>query len=119
MPPLPTSKLTFLERVAVAQVRQKREHYLEALDEILTSFGIAGEAASLDEIRAMFTRYDKPGMPTLSSEIEAVREERWSTSPLTRALSSSAFAMSLAARSSMIRSSVSQLTIYVAWWSLP
>ena len=76
MPPIPTPNLDFLERMAIAQVRQRREQYLEALDELLTSFGIAGEAASLDEIRAMFAHYEKPGMPTLSSEIEAVREER-------------------------------------------
>ena len=76
MPPIPIPNLDFLERMAIAQVRQRREQYLEALDELLTSFGIAGEAASLDEIRAMFAHYEKPGMPTLSSEIEAVREER-------------------------------------------
>ena len=60
MPPIPTPNLDFLERVAVARVRQKREQYLEALDELLTSFGIAGEAASLDGIRVMFTRYENP-----------------------------------------------------------
>ena len=76
MPPIPTDNLDLLERVAVAQPRQKREQYLRALDELLTSFGIAGEAASLDEIRAMFVQYKKPDMPTLSSEIEAMREER-------------------------------------------
>ena len=76
MSPIPTPNLDFLERMAIAQVRQRREQYLETLDELLTSFGIAGDAASLDEIRAMFTRYEKPGMPTLSSEIEAMREER-------------------------------------------
>ena len=76
MPPIPTDNLDLLERVAVAQPRQKREQYLRALDELLTSFGIAGEAASLDEIRAMSVQYKKPDMPTLSSEIEAMREER-------------------------------------------
>ena len=76
MPPTPTDNLDPLERVAGAQPRQKREQYLRALDELLTSFGIAGEAAALDEIRAMFAQYEKPGMPTLSSEIEAMREER-------------------------------------------
>jgi hypothetical protein len=76
MPPLPTDNLDLLERVAVAQARQKRKQYLGALDEFLTSFGIAGEAASIDEIRAMFAQYEKPGMPTLSSGIEAMREER-------------------------------------------
>jgi hypothetical protein len=76
MPPLPTDNLDLLERAAVAQARQKREQYLQALDEFLNSFGIAGEAASLDEIRAMFAQYEKSGMPSLSSEIEAMREER-------------------------------------------
>ena len=76
MPPIPTDNLYLLERVAVAQARQKREQYLRTLDALLTSFGIAGEAASLDESRAMFVRYEKPGIPTLSSEIEAMREER-------------------------------------------
>jgi hypothetical protein len=73
---IPTNNLDLLERVAVAQARQKRQQYLQALDELLTSFGIAGEGASLDAIRAMFTRYEQPGMPTLSSEIDAMREER-------------------------------------------
>jgi len=76
MPPVPTDNLDLLERAAVAQARQKREQYLRALDGFLNSFGIAGEAASLDEIRAMFAQYEKPGMSTLSSEIEAMREER-------------------------------------------
>lgn len=76
MPPIPTHNLDFLERVAIVQARQKREQYLQALDDLLTSFGIAGEVASLDEIRAMFAHYEKPGMPTLSSAIEAMREER-------------------------------------------
>jgi tetratricopeptide (TPR) repeat protein len=76
MPPLPTNNLDLLDRVAVAQARQKREQYLRTLDALLTSFGIAGAAASLDEIRAMFAQYEKPDMPTLSSEIEAMREER-------------------------------------------
>jgi hypothetical protein len=76
MPPIPPDNLDLLERIAVAQARQEREQYLQALDEILTSFGIADEAASLDEIRAMFAHYEKPDMPTLSSEIEAMREER-------------------------------------------
>ena len=76
MPPIPTDNLDLLERMAIAQARQKREQYLRTLDELLISFGIAGEAASLDEIRAMFVRYEKPGMLTLSSEIEAMREER-------------------------------------------
>jgi hypothetical protein len=76
MAPIPTDNLDLVERVAVTQVRQKREQYLRTLDELLTSFGIAGEAMSLDEIHAMFVRYAKPGMPTLSSEIEAMRKER-------------------------------------------
>ena len=76
MPPIPTDNLDLLERAAIAQARQKRKKYLRALDEFLNSFGIAGEATSLVEIRAMFVQYEKPGMPTLSSEIEAMREER-------------------------------------------
>jgi hypothetical protein len=68
--------LDLLERIAIVEARQKREQYLSALDELLTSLGGADEAASLDEIRAMFAQYEKPGMPTLSSEIEAMREER-------------------------------------------
>ena len=76
MPLIPTDNLDLLERVAVAQARQKREQYLRALDEFLNSFGIAGEAASIAEIRAMFAHYEKPDMPPLSSEIEAMREER-------------------------------------------
>jgi hypothetical protein len=76
MPPIPADNLDFLERMAVAQARQKREQYLQTLNELLTSFGIASAAASLDEIRAMFALYEKPGMPTLRSEIDAIREER-------------------------------------------
>ena len=38
MPPIPTDNLDLLERVAIAQPRQKREQYLRALDELLTSF---------------------------------------------------------------------------------
>jgi hypothetical protein len=76
MPPIPIDNLDLLERAAVAQARQKREQYLQALDEFLNSFDIPGEAAALDEIRAMFAQYEKPGMSTLSSEIEAMREER-------------------------------------------
>ena len=75
MPPIPTDNLDLLERAAVAQARQKRAQYLQALDEFLNSFSIPGEAAALDEIRAMFAQYEKPGMSTLSSEIEAMREE--------------------------------------------
>ncbi len=76
MQPMSTEGLDLLERVAIAQARQKREQYLSALDELLALFGVAGDTASLDEIRAMFAHYDQPGMPTLSSEIEAMREER-------------------------------------------
>ena len=76
MPPIPTDNLDLLERAAIAQARQKRKKYLRALDEFLNSFGIAGEATSLVEIRAMFVQYEKPGMPRLSSEIEGMREER-------------------------------------------
>jgi hypothetical protein len=76
MPPIPPHNLDFLERVAIVQARQKHEQYLQALDELLASFGIAGEVALLGEIRTLCAHYEKPGMPTLSSEIEAMREER-------------------------------------------
>jgi hypothetical protein len=75
MPPMPTDNLDLLERIALAKARQQREQYLRWLDDLLTLFG-DGEAAALEEIRALFAKYDKPGMPTLSSEIEAMREER-------------------------------------------
>jgi hypothetical protein len=65
-----------LDRLAVVEARQKREQYLSLLDGILTAFGVADEAASLDEIRTMFATYETPGMATLSSEIEAMREAR-------------------------------------------
>jgi hypothetical protein len=42
------------------------------LDGLLTSLGAGDETASLDEIRAMFAAYEKPGMTTLSPEIEAM-----------------------------------------------
>jgi hypothetical protein len=76
MKPMSPDALDLLERLAVAEARQKREHYLSMLDELLTSFGAGDEAASLAEIRALFAAYEKPGMTTLSSEIEAMREER-------------------------------------------
>jgi hypothetical protein len=76
MKPMPIDDLDLLERMAVAETRQKRERYLSVLDELLATFVDAGEVASLDEIRAMFATYEKPGMATLSSEIEAMREER-------------------------------------------
>jgi hypothetical protein len=82
---VPTDNLHLLERAAVAQARQKREQYLRALDELLNSFGIAGEAAALDETRAMFAHYEKPGMPTLSAEIEAMRAG-WMVAAITRTL---------------------------------
>jgi len=76
MKPLSFADLDVLERVAITEARQKREQFLYALDAFLTAFGAASDVASLDEIRAMFTTYEKPGMPPLSSEIEAMREER-------------------------------------------
>ena len=76
MKPMSSDALDLLERLAVAEARQKREQYLSLLDELLTAFGADDEAASLADIRAMFAAYETPGMTTLSSEIEAMREER-------------------------------------------
>jgi hypothetical protein len=76
MKPRSPDTLDLLERLAVAEARHKREQCLSMLDALLTSLGAGDEAASLDEIRAMFAAYEKPGMTTLSSEIEAIREER-------------------------------------------
>lgn len=76
MQPMSPKNLDLLERLAVVAARQKREQYLSALDELLSAFGVADEAASLEEIRAMFATYEKPALATLSSEIEAMREER-------------------------------------------
>jgi hypothetical protein len=75
MKPMSADDLDLLDRMAVG--RQKREQYLylATLDGLLDSFGIEREAVSLDEIRTMFATYEQPGMPTLSSEIEAMREE--------------------------------------------
>lgn len=76
MKPVSSENLDLLERLAIVEARQKREQYLRALDDLLIPFGIAAEAASLDEIRAMFATCETPGMATLSSEIEAMREAR-------------------------------------------
>jgi hypothetical protein len=76
MKPTSSDALDLWERLAVAEAQHTREHYLSLLDQILTSFGAGDEAASLAEIRAMFAAHEKPGMATLSSEIEAMREQR-------------------------------------------
>ena len=76
MKPMTSENLALLERLAIVEVRQKHEQYLRVLDGILTAFGVSGEAASLDDIRAMFATYETPEMTTLSSEIEAMREAR-------------------------------------------
>jgi hypothetical protein len=68
--------LDLLDQIAVSVARQKRAQYLRALDDLLNALDTEREAASLDEIRAMFTAYEPPDMPTLSAEIEAMREER-------------------------------------------
>ena len=72
MKAMSTDALGLLVRLAVAEARHKREQCLSMLDGLLTSLGAGDEAASLDEIRAMFAADDKPGMTTLSSEIEAM-----------------------------------------------
>jgi hypothetical protein len=72
MKAMSTDALGLLERLAVAEARRKREQCLSMLDGLLTSLGAGDETALLDAIRAMFTAYEKPGMTTLSSEIEAI-----------------------------------------------
>jgi len=76
MEPTSSNALDLLERLAIVEARHQHEHYLHLLDEVLTSFGTRAEAALLAEIRAMFAAHEKPGMATLSSEIEAMREQR-------------------------------------------
>lgn len=76
MKPRSPDTLDLLERLAVAEAPRKREQCLSLLDDLLTSLGAGDEATSLDEIRVMFAAYEKPGMTTLGSEIEAMREER-------------------------------------------
>jgi hypothetical protein len=68
--------LGLLDQIAVSVARQKRAQYLRSLDDLLNAFDTERKAASLDEIRAMFTAYEPPHMPPLSAAIEAMREER-------------------------------------------
>jgi hypothetical protein len=76
MKPNSANDLDLLDQMAVTLAREKRGQYLDALDDLVNSFDAAGEAASIEEIRALFRTYEQPGMPTLSSQIEAMREER-------------------------------------------
>jgi hypothetical protein len=73
---IPADNLDLLDQIAVSVARQKRAQYLRSLDDLLNAFDTARDAASLDEIRAMFTAYEPLDMPPLSAEIEAMREER-------------------------------------------
>jgi hypothetical protein len=68
--------LDLLDQIAVSVARQKRAQYLRLLDDLLNTFDTEREAASLDEIRTMFAAYEPLDMPTLSAEIEAMREKR-------------------------------------------
>ena len=76
MKQISTDDLDLLDQIAVSVARQKRAQYLRSLDDLLNAFDTEREAASLDEIRAMFTAYEPSHMPPLSAEIEAMREER-------------------------------------------
>ena len=64
-----------MEYFAHATARQQRDQYLHALDQLLASLGDE-EPASLEEIRQLFTTYEPSEMRSLSSDIEAMREER-------------------------------------------
>jgi hypothetical protein len=64
-----------MEHVAIAVARHQRDHYLAQLDQLLTSLGDEAPI-SLGEIRRLFTTYEPPDLPSLSAEIEAMREER-------------------------------------------
>ena len=75
MKPTSTENLDLMEHLAIATARQQREQYLEQLDQLLESLD-AGEPSSLEEIRQLFATYESPDMPSLSAEIEMMREER-------------------------------------------
>ena len=64
-----------MEHLAIVTARQQRDQYLDQLDQLLDSLG-DDEPSSLDEIRRLFTTYEPSGLPSLSAEIEAMREER-------------------------------------------
>ncbi len=59
----------------MSTTRRQRDEYLDVFDQLIESIG-EGEAGSLEEIRQLFVTYESPQMPSLSSEIESMREER-------------------------------------------
>ena len=70
-----TKKLDLMEHLAIVTVRQQRDQYLEQLDQLLESLGDA-EPSSQEDLRRLFTTYESPHLPSLSAEIETMREER-------------------------------------------
>ncbi|ETX06324.1 MAG: hypothetical protein ETSY2_17805 [Candidatus Entotheonella gemina] len=70
-----TANLDLTEHLALATACQRRDQYLQQLDELLVSLGDV-PPSSPEEIRELFTTYEAPGLPSLSSEIETMREAR-------------------------------------------
>ena len=67
--------LDLMEHLAVVNARQQRDQYLDQLDQLLESLGDE-EPSSLDELRRLFLTYEASDLPSLSADIEAMREER-------------------------------------------
>ncbi len=70
-----TQHANLMEQLAVVNARRQRDAYHDGFDQLLEWIG-EGEADSLEEIRQLFVTYESPGMPSLSSDIESMREER-------------------------------------------
>lgn len=75
MASIPDANPDLMAHVALIEARRQRQQYLDGLDQLLACVG-HGEVASLEEIRQLFLTYEDPQMPTLSSEIETMRETR-------------------------------------------
>ena len=67
--------LDLMEHLAIVTARQQRDQYLKQLDRLLESLGDE-EPSSLEELRRLFTTYEPADLPSLSAEIETMREER-------------------------------------------
>lgn len=67
--------LDLMEHLAVVNARQQRDQYLDQLDQLLESMGDE-ETSSIEELRRLFTTYEASDLPSLSAEIETMREER-------------------------------------------